>query len=420
MPSVFSKVLITAAMLAASAGSALAADPVDTSDLRGSVKDRPRPSYDAVGIRAGAFMIYPKASVSEAYNDNIYATDTNTTDDFITGLSTSVAVNSDWSRHALNLNAGVTKYIYAQNTGENRLDWNVGANGALDVTRDTRFTAGASYAQLHEDRGDPNSPAAAAEPTEYDLLSANAGFTQRFNRLAAKITGTYDDYDYKDVSSIAGATIDQDDRDRKEYTEALRLGYDVSPDTNVYVQGTINQRKYDLQPPVVGVNRDSDGYAAVIGSDFRLSSLAQGGIYIGYQAQSYDDAAFSDVTGLSYGANIEWYMTPLTTITFDAASTVQETTTVGASGYLDQTVGIRIDHELLRNVLLNARVAYSNDKYETIDRTDNTIVAGLGFDYLVNRNFTLGFGYDYTKKDSDAAGDDFTRNQIGITLTGKL
>jgi hypothetical protein len=419
MPSVIPKALIAALVLAGSAGSAFAVDP-ETTDLRGSVAERPRPSYDAVGIRAGAFMILPQASVSEKYNDNIYATDTNETDDFITTLGASIAVNSGWSRHALNLNAGVSKDIYADNTGENRLDWNVGANGRLDVTRDTRLSGGASYAQLHEDRGDPNSPAAAAEPTEYDLLSANAAFDQRFNRLTARVSGGYENYDYKDVAATGGGIIDQDDRDRVQYEEALRFGYDVSPDTNVYVQGTLNQRDYDLSPPTVPTNRDSDGYAIAVGSDFRLSSLAQGGIFVGYQSQSYDNPAFSDVSGLSYGADVEWYMTPLTTVTFNAAATVEETTSIGASGYLSQTVGIRIDHELLRNVLLNGRVSYANDDYEGISRTDDIVRAGLGVDYLVNRNFTLGLGYDFTNKDSNAAGVDYTRNQIGLTLTGKL
>ena len=29
--------------------------------------------YDPLGIRAGAFLIYPSLSVSEVYNDNVFA-----------------------------------------------------------------------------------------------------------------------------------------------------------------------------------------------------------------------------------------------------------------------------------------------------------------------------------------------------------
>lgn len=427
MLSMFTRLLMTVALVTVGAGTAYATDAPgvngDTSakmtDTRGNVRYRARPGYDAVGIHAGGFTVYPQASVTGKYDDNIYATDTDTKGDFITELSSSVAVNSNWSRHALNFNAGIAKSFYNSHSGENRLDWNVGANGRLDVTRDTLINGALSYQKLHEDRGDPNSPGSSSEPVPYKLFTASADVDQRFNRMTAQLSGMLNDYNYDNVASTSGGLIDQDFRDRKEYTEGLKLGYDVSPDTNVYVKGSLNQRKYDQNPPVVALNRDSKGYAAVVGSDFRLSNLAQGGIYAGYQKQTYDDPTLSDIDGLSYGANVEWYVTPLTTVTFNADSTINETVTA-ASGYLSQSVGARIDHELLRNVLLNARVGYQNDDYTGISRTDDIVNAGFGADYLLNRNFSVNVGYDYTKRDSSVLGSDYSRNIIGLTLTGKL
>lgn len=419
MSSVYSKFALATLVVVMGAGS-VSANQLSDTDQRDNVRYKTRPAYDAVGIRAGGFTVFPLASVAGKFDDNIYATDVNETDDFITQLSTAVEVNSNWSRHALNFDAGVSQYIYADNTDENRLDWNVGVDGLVDVTRDTQFRAALAYRQAHEDRSDPSTPAVASEPIEYTLLTGTASLDHRFNRLTARVSGNYSEYDYKDAVSTVGAVIDQDDRDRQQYEEALRLGYDVSPDTNVYVQGTLNQRVYDLSVPVVAVNRDSDGYAVVVGSDFRLSNLMQGGIYVGYQEQSYDDPTLSESSGLAYGANVEWYVTPLTTITFDAASTIEETTTIGASGYNAQTAGVRVDHELLRNLLLNAHASYGSDDYDGIARTDDKISAGLGVDYLLNRNFTLGIGYDYTDNDSNVAGNDYKRNIVGLTLTGKL
>tara|TARA_R110002110_G_scaffold54639_3_gene156675 strand:+ start:1268 stop:2527 length:1260 start_codon:yes stop_codon:yes gene_type:complete len=419
MSSVYSKFALATLVVVMGAGS-VSANQLSDTDQRDNVRYKTRPAYDAVGIRAGGFTVFPLASVAGKYDDNIYATDVNETDDFITQLSTAVEVNSNWSRHALNLNAGVSQYIYADNTDENRLDWNVGVNGQLDVTRNSQFRGAVGYQQAHEDRGDPSSPATASEPIKYTLLTGTASFDQKFNRLTARVSGGYSEYDYKDAVSTVGVVIDQDNRDRQQYEEALRLGYDVSPDTNVYVQGTLNQRNYDLTVPVVAVNRDSDGYAVVAGSDFRLSNLMQGGIYVGYQEQSYDDPTLTNSSGLAYGANVEWYITQLTTITFDAASTIEETTTIGASGYNAQNVGVRVDHELLRNVLLNARVSYENDDYDGLTRSDDKIRAGLGVDYLLNRNFTLGADYGYTDNNSSVAGNDYKRNVVGLTLTGKL
>jgi len=421
MPTIYLRGMLSAAVLVLSAGVSVAAENApEVVDQRGSVVDRPRPAYDAVGIRAGGFTVFPSATVGGTYDDNIYATDVNEQDDFITTLGAAVAVNSNWSRHALNFSAGVKQFLYSDHTDENHLDWNVGTSGILDVTRNTQLAAGLSYAQLHEDRGDPNAVAAASEPTEYSLFSGNLSGTQRFNRLSVKLGGEFNQYEYDDVDNVAGGIIDQDYRDRIETEETLRFGYDVSPDTNVYLQGGINQREYDQTPPVVLTDRSSDGYSAVVGSDFRLGDLFQGGIYGGYQEQNYSSSLYPSIDGPSYGASVEWYMTPLTTVTFDADASIEETTTAGASGYFSQSFGVRVDHELLRNILLNARLSYATDDYEGVTRTDDTLRGGVGLDYLLNRNFSLGLDYAYTDKDSDQIGSDYKRNVVGITLTGKL
>ena len=68
-----------------------------------TVKSRARPESDAVGIRSGGFMILPTISVSESYNDNILASESNTRDDLITDVEPAIIVKSDWNRHALKL-----------------------------------------------------------------------------------------------------------------------------------------------------------------------------------------------------------------------------------------------------------------------------------------------------------------------------
>ncbi|MBX3504018.1 MAG: outer membrane beta-barrel protein [Parvibaculum sp.] len=427
MSSIVSKALIAAVAVTAfytvpvQIASAQTDEIVDNRNV--SVRERARPGYDAVGVRAGAFTVFPEVSVTGAYNDNIYATDTNTESDFITTLGARVSAASNWSRHALNLRAGVAQQLYADNDDEDRLDWNVGGDGRIDITRDTNISAGLSYAELTEDRGAPNAAGIgfAAEPTEYSLLQANVALDHRFNRVTSRLGATYSDFDYDDTPAIGGGpAIDQDFRDREEFTQFLRLGYDVSPDTNVYVQGTINQRKYDQQPPAVPLNRDSDGYAVVVGSEFRLTNLAQGGVYVGYHSQDYDDPTLPEIDGLAYGASVDWFVTPLTTVRFEAASSIEETINAGASGYTENSVGLRIDHELMRNVILGARASYANNDYEGITREDDVMRAGLSVDYLLNRNFSLQLGYDYTERDSNVNARDYTANQIGLTLRAGL
>lgn len=414
---------VPVAALVASSVAALADDTTPSSqtpitDVRGqSVRDRARPGYDAVGIRAGSFMILPKVDVSETYNDNIYATETNTESDFITAVSPSIRIQSLWSRHALGLEAGLSKYWYGSNSTEDRLDWNVGAHGRLDVLRDTNITGDVSYQQAHEDRGSANSPTSAAEPVEYDLFSSSVGLFQRFNRVTARLTGGLDQYSYKDVALLGGGVLDESARDRKEYVGGLRLAYDISPDTNVYAEGKLNKRSYDVSVPV---DRDSNGYEAVVGSEFKLSRLAQGEVYVGYQRQTYDASYYSAASGLAYGANVNWFVTPLTTVRFSAASTIQESIDPAASGYWSQKVGIGLDHELLRNLILSGDVSYENDDFGDISRKDDVTSAVVGATYLLNNFFAVGINYGIVDRNSNVTGADYTQNQVGFTLRGQL
>lgn len=52
------------------------------------------------------------------------------------------------------------------------------------------------------------------------------------------------DFDYDDTKTASG-TLDNQDRNRTEYRESLRLGYEIIPNYEAFVRGELNQREYD-------------------------------------------------------------------------------------------------------------------------------------------------------------------------------
>ena len=75
----------------------------------------------------------------------------------------------------------------------------------------------------------------------------------------------------------------------------------------------------------------------------------------------------------------------------------------GAGGFISNTIGASIDHELLRNVLLSAAYNHSNDDYRGIDRTDKRDNFSATATYLLNRRVGLFLTYNYLKQDSTGA-----------------
>lgn len=90
-------------------------------------------AYDPHGARLGTFLLMPKLSVRESYDDNLYLDDSNPTADLITTISPRLLLRSAWQRHAVSLRAGAAKGIYGTSGDNNFLDYDVGEIGRAHV-----------------------------------------------------------------------------------------------------------------------------------------------------------------------------------------------------------------------------------------------------------------------------------------------
>ncbi|MEZ5960087.1 MAG: outer membrane beta-barrel protein [Hyphomonadaceae bacterium] len=83
-----------------------AAAQTQSSGTRGesvSVRDRDRPEYDAPGRRLGTFNLNASLDLAVTSNDNLFAAPSGApsdVDDIIYSVAPTVALTSDWSRHA--------------------------------------------------------------------------------------------------------------------------------------------------------------------------------------------------------------------------------------------------------------------------------------------------------------------------------
>jgi len=119
-----------------------------------------------------------------------------------------------------------------------------------------------------------------------------------------------------------------------------------------------------------------------------------------------------------------WNVTRLTTLTLNASRAVNTTNpSIGnGTGYLTSVGALNVDHELLRNVLLNANVGYEIDEFQGLSRTDNVFTAGAGVKYLVNRNLYLGGTYTYQQRSSTgtAAGSPYAQSIVMLRVSAQF
>jgi hypothetical protein len=389
------------------------------SDEAVDVRARPRPDYDAVGGRVGSFLVFPKTELQEQYNDNIFATQTNTAGDLITVMSPSVAVRSDWNNHALNFRSNANVARHLDHSTEDYEDLFAGVDGRLDVLRSTAINGSASFARLHEDRGSPDA-VNGKEPTKYMDFNAALTGSYQASRVLLSLGGTYEQLYYDNVATSAGTEIDNVQRNHGVGTLTGKVGYEIVRNYLAFLQTTVNQRNYEVTPDASGFNRDSTGYNIQAGSAFRISGITHGQVSVGYMNQEYKDSRFPPISGYSFNAGVTWNATELTTVYLNGGRSIQETIQIGASGYFDTNVALSVDHELMRNVILSGKLSYANDDYQGISLTYNYITAGLEGKYLINRNFYLGLGYTFLRRDASSAGQNYTSDAMMLRLGAQL
>jgi hypothetical protein len=368
-----------------------------------TVASRPRPEFDPIGMRLGDFFWFPHGEVDELFNSNIFATQSPTSD-WITLLQPGFDLLSSLPRNAINLHAGAGAQFYASNSSQNTATGFASADGRLDVDANSNFYGNATVAHLYTPRTSPNSPGNAAEPVTSNQYTANAGYAQTGLRLGYEADLAVQDTQYNAVPLIGGGILPQSASDVITPQAALRLSYELIPDYLGYVRVSGTVYDYTHTPPG-GTNFDSNVYRVDAGLQILPRHLIFGEVYFGYLTQVFHSSSLSSTSAPDFGGRLVWNVTGLTTVNLNAIrafQTINPTSSAG-TGYLATVASASVDHELRRDILLNATASYENDGYQGLSRTDDIFTAGAGVRYLVNRNLYLGGSYSYQQRTSSGA-----------------
>jgi hypothetical protein len=382
------------------------------------VLNRPRTAVDPLGIPVGGFRVYGQLGYTGVYDSNVFATPIDTRSDYISIISPKAAIRSNWTRHALNLSAGADIGRYMDFSRQDFDDWRVASDGRLDVTSDIKIFGGGEFANLHQPRSSPDD-SRGLEPTKYTSTSAFARYRHRLGRFSFAPQATFQRLDYDDVPAIRNGMlvdIDQDFRDRDEYTIELRGGYEIIPESNkLFVRVRGIDRDYDQSRafplgPLPGfpaeIDRSSEGYGIDAGLEFDLGGIMFGEFFAGYREQRYK-SPLPDIDTPTFGVSVDWNVTRLTTVNFNVERDIKETTNAFYSGYVSTVARLTVDHELRRNLLLNASFSVADNDYVgistpvgTAKREDTIYSAGVGAKYLLNRHLYASLGYVYLQRNS--------------------
>lgn len=416
---------ILVATLVAFASASVLAQTDTTAPASGSPKPRPSRAEqrEFPGLPWGSFRAFPELTFWTMRDDNIYAQRSGEIEDTVYTFSPTLLLQSDWQRHALNLDMGADFDRYQDHGEEDVNDYWLGFDGQYEFTEQTRLFGGMRHTRDHEDRyvaGTPG-PDQQREPTRYDHEEAHLGLASDLGKWRLRGGTTFDRYDYEDATATSGARIDNRDRRYDLVSVGLRAGYALSADYEPFVQYATDQRRYDQPINGTGFNRDSDGYRAAAGLRFvRPRQRLAGEVFLGSLRQRYDHPGFSDVRKPYFGAQLAWRPDVVTRVDLYIDRSIEETTVAlddrYAAGTLDTVYGFEVERKLTSRLSVVGHAAYIDSEFLSYPRQDKITDAGAGLRYYLTPTLFVGSDLRVIDRDSDELDGEYRRSQISLSL----
>ena len=392
-----------------------------------SVGDRLLPEYNAPGIRYGDIIYKPVIDFGESFDSNIFGSHDLVRSDFYTWLRPEFHAATDWGTNALNLDVTADLDKYAAHGSEDVANMTAEAGGRLDIHHDQYLQASAGYSIQHEPRYSAESEAAAQfasgslvalYPTQYSVASGRFSYVYVPRRIGFALDGSVDDYQYSNEPTSSGVLAINSDRDRAEFALSPRVSYELQQGTQVFAQVAGNRRQYDSTVDATPDHfmRTSTGYTAAVGADLNEGGIVSGRFYVGYQDQRYDDPRLTDNAGLYLGGSLVWNVTRLTSLKLLLSRDVQETIQTGSSGFWATVADARVEHELMRNVVLSSDGFYELDQYQGIGRNDNMVALAAGAHWKINANLSTGLTGMWQNRQSNQSVNSFEKELLMVDL----
>jgi hypothetical protein len=371
---------------------------------------QPPAEYTAQGIRVGSFLVHPQVSESVGYDNNVYGTAGGPGSPHIETAGT-VQAASDWSRDSLNLYANVDNVQTPQVSALNYTNVTASLAGSLDIGQD-KLRGSYTYLQYH------------LLPNQIGSLGLNqvqpvttndvrVAYDSRFAQVT--ITPDFDINTFQYSNTVANGVLQGDGYlSRNVFSPGVTTRYELAPQRDlVFVLRGSSAQFLTVQPGAP--ERNYIDLQALGGVDFAANGVVRYRALVGYEQRNYSSSQIPTATSPIMEASAIWTPTRLTTVNGTVVHRIEDALESGVYNYTYTDLRVTVDHQLYRNVLLEAYVDIAQANYAQNGGIQTQYGAGASAAWLLNRNVQLKASIAYTDSRAPAPSD-YTRNLVLLQL----
>lgn len=386
-------------------------------DRNVSVQEEAHPDYDALGVGSAGVTVYPSITAGVGATNNTYNNDSNKRGSVFTVLQPSVFARSNWSRNRVSVQLSDDSRRYLGETPRNQDSWYADVAGQVDVSDQLAVKMDVQAARFFESPF--SSDASASDEVLSNYLRKYAGLDVVWSEGRVRLTGGYNraSLNFSTLHYTNGTSVNQAYRDRLYNVKYLRSEYALSPSISVYGQASFDKVTYDQASNFGQPARNSDGQQLIGGLSFDLSGILRGNVGVGFTHRSFDSALYADVSGFSAQAKVDFFVTPLTTLTVSGQRTLQDSSLGTASAFWDTRAQVQVDHSVRENIIVSPQMQYVRQSFVGLNQSRSYFASGLSGRVQFNRRLGVRANVGYAHASGLGSGGASPFTEVTGTLS---
>jgi len=359
-----------------------------------SVRDRTRTEFEPDGIRVGNYLLFPEIGFRTSFTNDTSGARTR---DWRYDLTAALEARSMLPRHLLDVKLEGRATAHSEPESLRYLDGKARVTGRYDIDHATNLFGEASSELVHEENVDEELPAGISAPPAVLVQRAMAGFRRNIGRIDVAVGARYAQFEFENAKTNDGQTLNQSYRNYSTVEAFTSIGYHFSPGYRLFAEASgfeTDNKGNEI------ADRDSVGAKGSAGIEFELSPLVKVMLKGGYSYHDFRQPGLNDVGAATYEARLDWYVSPLVSLTFNTGRDVFSTSYADASARIVTSYGVRADYEVWRNLILTGEAAYKIADYIGDTRTDNIWIGRIGLDYMASKHWLFTVGYEHQELNS--------------------
>jgi hypothetical protein len=385
-----------------------------------------------LGISVGAFTLFPVVELDLGYDSNVFAqsqtqsqTQQGPTASAVALIRPSIALQSEWLNHSLRILASGGFGYYANAPTQNFQNYGIQAEGKLDIGYDFYLSGLVGFRRSTEALGTPDVSFAQA-PTVVHSVPVKLSLYQKFNRLFYELSVSATRYWYFDYSTITALGLPGTSRNRTEYEESLRIGYEVVEGVSLWVSPSLGQIKYTDVVNAAGQQRDQTAWRVQLGSSVKLGPKTALEGFIGTANETFV-ADGTSTSAFIFGLAGTWNEYEPLMLRPAISRSINQSALSNYSNYVSTTYGADFIYDVHGPWKAVGGLAYNTADYTpatsaVTPRTDYFIKASIGVLYDFRPQYSIGPVYEYTQgwsTDVAAGGPSYSRSLFSIRLVAR-